>query len=49
MRCNLMLRSGLVGMKFIFKKYMDYEIQYGDDASIEQVKQKAMDYVSSKM
>ena len=36
-------------MKFIFKKYMDYEMQYGDDESIERVKQKAMAYVQSKM
>jgi rRNA biogenesis protein RRP5 len=36
-------------MKFIFKKYMDYEMQHGTDESIEQVKQKAMEYVQSKM
>ncbi|QDZ24213.1 rRNA biogenesis protein [Chloropicon primus] len=36
-------------MKFIFKKYMEYEMVHGDDRSIELVKQKAMEFVQSRM
>ncbi|KAL5741947.1 hypothetical protein ACOSP7_028679 [Xanthoceras sorbifolium] len=34
-------------MKFLFKKYLEYEKSQGDEARIEYVKQKAMEYVES--
>ncbi|KAK3227135.1 hypothetical protein Dsin_006997 [Dipteronia sinensis] len=34
-------------MKFLFKKYLEYEKSQGEDARIEYVKQKAMEYVES--
>ncbi|XP_014514109.1 rRNA biogenesis protein RRP5 [Vigna radiata var. radiata] len=36
-------------MKFLFKKYLDYEKSQGDDERIESVKRKAMEYVESTM
>ena len=36
-------------MKVIFKKYMDYEVEHGDNNTIEEVKKKALDFVTSKM
>ena len=32
-------------MKFIFKKYLDFEKQYGSDEQVEQVKEMANKYV----
>ncbi|KAK1575786.1 hypothetical protein Q3G72_008289 [Acer saccharum] len=34
-------------MKFLFKKYLEYEKSQGEEARIEYVKQKAMEYVES--
>ncbi|KAK7354984.1 hypothetical protein VNO80_14229 [Phaseolus coccineus] len=36
-------------MKFLFKKYLDYEKSQGDDERIESVKRKAMEYVESTL
>ncbi|XP_027363474.1 rRNA biogenesis protein RRP5 [Abrus precatorius] len=36
-------------MKFLFKKYLDYEKSHGDEDRIESVKRKAMEYVESSM
>lgn len=36
-------------MKFMFKKYLEYEKKYGDDDSVEEVKKKAMEYVEKTM
>lgn len=36
-------------MKFLFKKYLDYEKSQGDEERIESVKRKAMEYVESTM
>ncbi|XP_004514152.1 rRNA biogenesis protein RRP5 [Cicer arietinum] len=36
-------------MKFLFKKYLDYEKSQGDEDRIEAVKRKAMEYVESTM
>ncbi|MED6145261.1 hypothetical protein PIB30_023503 [Stylosanthes scabra] len=36
-------------MKFLFKKYLDYEKSQGDEERIESVKQKAMEYVENTM
>lgn len=36
-------------MKFLFKKYLEYEKEHGDEASIEKVKKAAMEYVESKL
>ena len=35
-------------MKFLFKRYLDFERSVGDQARIEHVKTRAMEYVSSK-
>jgi len=35
-------------MKFFFKRFLEFEKQYGDDESIEHVKQKAREYVESQ-
>jgi len=35
-------------MKFIFKKYIDFEKAHGNEASIENVKQMALKYVENK-
>ena len=35
-------------MKLFFKRYLDFERQYGDSLSIENVKTKAVEYVESK-
>ena len=32
-------------MKFLFKKYLDFEASHGEPARVEAVKQRAMDYV----
>ncbi|KAL2326887.1 hypothetical protein Fmac_020314 [Flemingia macrophylla] len=36
-------------MKFLFKKYLDYEKSQGDEERIEYVKRKAIEYVESTM
>ncbi|KAG8367979.1 hypothetical protein BUALT_Bualt16G0128900 [Buddleja alternifolia] len=36
-------------MKFLFKKYLEYEKSIGDEERIESVKKKAMDYVESTL
>ncbi|XP_044501490.1 rRNA biogenesis protein RRP5 [Mangifera indica] len=36
-------------MKFLFKKYLEYEKSVGDESRIEYVKQKAMEYVESTL
>ncbi|KAK7278792.1 hypothetical protein RJT34_23828 [Clitoria ternatea] len=36
-------------MKFLFKKYLDYEKSQGDEERIESVKKKAMEYVESTL
>lgn len=36
-------------MKFLFKKYLEYEKSLGDEERIEYVKQKAMEYVESTL
>ena len=33
--------------QFLFKKYLEYEKSQGEEARIEYVKQKAMEYVES--
>jgi rRNA biogenesis protein RRP5 len=35
-------------MKFLFKRYLDFERSKGDDERIAHVKQRAMEYVSNK-
>ena len=35
-------------MRFLFKKYLDFEEKFGTDASVKMVKQKAVDFVDSK-
>jgi hypothetical protein len=35
-------------MKFIFKKYMDFEKLHGNEVSIEKVKELAANYVEKK-
>jgi len=34
-------------MKFFFKRYLEYESQYGDSVTVSQVKGKANAYVKS--
>ena len=36
-------------MKFIFKKYLSFEQEHGDEATVEAVKQKAITYIQEKM
>ncbi|KAA8518333.1 hypothetical protein F0562_015784 [Nyssa sinensis] len=36
-------------MKFLFKKYLEYEKSVGDEERIESVKRKAMEYVESTL
>ncbi|KAL8459787.1 hypothetical protein ACS0TY_031636 [Phlomoides rotata] len=36
-------------MKFLFKKYLEYEKSIGDEERIEEVKKKAMDYVEATL
>ncbi|WOL03965.1 rRNA biogenesis protein RRP5 [Canna indica] len=36
-------------MKFLFKKYLDYEKAHGDDSTIEHVKQKALEFVENSL
>ncbi|KAF0907052.1 hypothetical protein E2562_014658 [Oryza meyeriana var. granulata] len=36
-------------MKFLFKKYLEYEKSQGDEERIEHVKQKALEYVQSSL
>ena len=36
-------------MKFLFKRYLEYEKVHGDDAGVEHVKQKAMEFVERAM
>ncbi|KAF5737374.1 protein RRP5 isoform X2 [Tripterygium wilfordii] len=36
-------------MKFLFKKYLEFEKSSGDEKQVEYVKQKAMDYVQSTL
>ncbi|CAN0007892.1 unnamed protein product [Lampetra fluviatilis] len=35
-------------MKFFFKRYLDYERKHGDAASVQRVRQKALEYVEEK-
>ena len=35
-------------MKFFFKRYLDFEKKYGTDSSVNDVKQKAVEYVEAK-
>eukprot|EP00455_Lapot_gusevi_P034399 TRINITY_DN3790_c0_g4_i1.p1 TRINITY_DN3790_c0_g4~~TRINITY_DN3790_c0_g4_i1.p1 ORF type:complete len:153 (+),score=50.27 TRINITY_DN3790_c0_g4_i1:70-528(+) len=35
-------------IKVFFKKYLDYENKYGTEQTVEQVRQKAREYVASK-
>lgn len=35
-------------MKFLFKRYLDYERQYGTAAGAEHVKRRAMEYVEAQ-
>ena len=35
-------------MKFLFKRYLNFEREVGDKQRIEHVKQRAMDYVAQK-
>ena len=35
-------------MKFLFKRYLDFERAAGDRERVEHVKRRAMEYVSSK-
>ncbi|PRW55969.1 RNA binding rRNA processing [Chlorella sorokiniana] len=35
-------------MKFLFKRYLDYEKKHGDAASVEHVKRRAMEYVEAQ-
>jgi rRNA biogenesis protein RRP5 len=35
-------------MKFLFKRYLDYERAQGDRKRVEHVKQRAMEYVANK-
>ena len=35
-------------MKFFFKRYLDFEKKYGSESSVDNVKQKAVEYVESK-
>lgn len=36
-------------MKFVFKKYLEYEKKHGDEDAVEKVKRKAMEYVQRTM
>ena len=36
-------------IKFFFKRYLDFEKQFGDELTEERVKTKAMQYVESKV
>ena len=36
-------------MKFIFKKYMDFEMKHGSEENVERVREKAVEYVESKV
>ena len=36
-------------VKSVFKKYLRLEMQYGDEATVQQVKQKAQEYVEAHM
>jgi rRNA biogenesis protein RRP5 len=36
-------------MKFLFKRYLEYERAHGDDSSVEHVKHKAMEFVERAM
>ena len=35
-------------MKFLFKRFLEFERSEGDDERIKHVKQRAMEYVSNK-
>jgi len=36
-------------MKFLFKRYLDFEETYGNESTVEAVKKKALEYVENKM
>jgi rRNA biogenesis protein RRP5 len=36
-------------MKFFFKRWLDFETKFGDDASVEAVKNRAVEYVESAL
>ncbi|KAJ3098421.1 hypothetical protein HDU97_004005 [Phlyctochytrium planicorne] len=44
---SITLKLSSKKMKFLFKKYLDFEKSFGTDAGVENVKQKAMAYVES--
>ncbi|KAK6174513.1 hypothetical protein SNE40_017776 [Patella caerulea] len=44
----LSLKMNAKRMKFIFKKYLDFENQYGSPDKVEEIKEKALKYVESK-
>jgi len=35
-------------MKFFFKRYLEYEKRFGNEESVQAVKEKALEYVESK-
>ncbi len=35
-------------MKFFFKRYLDFEKKFGNESTVDSVKQKAVEYVESK-
>jgi rRNA biogenesis protein RRP5 len=35
-------------MKFLFKRYLDFERQHGTAAGVEHVKRRAMEYVEAQ-
>jgi len=42
------LQLSVKKMKFLFKKYLQFEEDHGTEERVEYVKQKAMEYVQSK-
>lgn len=36
-------------MKFLFRRYLEYEKEEGDDASVEHVKRRAMEFVENSL
>ncbi|KAK2175873.1 hypothetical protein NP493_701g01000 [Ridgeia piscesae] len=45
----IQLKVSVKKMKFFFKKYLEFEQRHGTEESVEAVKQKATDYVESKV
>lgn len=42
------LKQSAKKMKFFYKKYLDFEKEYGDSETVENVKKKALEYVESQ-